>query len=120
MTREVDGGLQTLQLILPCVLTCDLRLNEPRFATLPNIMKAKKVGRSQMLCLIDWKLSECGCVYTSISMNYFVDFLRFMQKPLDVIEGDSLGVEIKPRLRIVSVNEPSQRQAGALVSDRSE
>jgi len=42
VTREVDGGLQTLKLKLPSVLTCDLRLNEPRFATLPNIMKAKK------------------------------------------------------------------------------
>lgn len=42
VTREVDGGLQNLQLKLPAVISCDLRLNEPRFATLPNIMKAKK------------------------------------------------------------------------------
>jgi electron transfer flavoprotein beta subunit len=42
VTREVDGGLETLQLTLPAVLTTDLRLNEPRFVTLPNIMKAKK------------------------------------------------------------------------------
>ncbi|WP_151669878.1 electron transfer flavoprotein subunit beta/FixA family protein [Nitrincola schmidtii] len=41
-TREVDGGLQTLQLTLPAVVTTDLRLNEPRYASLPNIMKAKK------------------------------------------------------------------------------
>ncbi|NXB41315.1 ETFB protein, partial [Eulacestoma nigropectus] len=40
--REVDGGLETLRLRLPAVLTTDLRLNEPRYATLPNIMKAKK------------------------------------------------------------------------------
>uniref|UniRef100_A0A8U8BZJ0 Electron transfer flavoprotein subunit beta n=1 Tax=Geospiza parvula TaxID=87175 RepID=A0A8U8BZJ0_GEOPR len=40
--REVDGGLETLRLRLPAVLTADLRLNEPRYATLPNIMKAKK------------------------------------------------------------------------------
>jgi electron transfer flavoprotein beta subunit len=40
--REVDGGLQTLSLSLPAVLTTDLRLNEPRYATLPNIMKAKR------------------------------------------------------------------------------
>jgi electron transfer flavoprotein beta subunit len=42
VTREVDGGLQTLCLSLPAVITADLRLNEPRYVTLPNIMKAKK------------------------------------------------------------------------------
>ena len=42
VTREVDGGLETLQLFLPAVITTDLRLNEPRYVTLPNIMKAKK------------------------------------------------------------------------------
>lgn len=42
VTREVDGGLQTLELSLPAVVTSDLRLNEPRYASLPNIMKAKK------------------------------------------------------------------------------
>ena len=42
VTREVDGGLETLKLKLPAVITADLRLNEPRYVTLPNIMKAKK------------------------------------------------------------------------------
>jgi electron transfer flavoprotein beta subunit len=42
VTREVDGGLQTVSLTLPAVVTTDLRLNEPRYASLPNIMKAKK------------------------------------------------------------------------------
>lgn len=42
VTREVDGGLQTVSLNLPAVVTTDLRLNEPRYASLPNIMKAKK------------------------------------------------------------------------------
>ena len=42
VTREVDGGSETLELKLPAVVTTDLRLNEPRYATLPNIMKAKK------------------------------------------------------------------------------
>jgi electron transfer flavoprotein beta subunit len=42
VTREVDGGLQTVKLKLPAVVTTDLRLNEPRYASLPNIMKAKK------------------------------------------------------------------------------
>jgi electron transfer flavoprotein beta subunit len=42
VTREVDGGLQTIEVKLPCIVTTDLRLNEPRYASLPNIMKAKK------------------------------------------------------------------------------
>ena len=42
VTREVDGGLQTISVKLPAIVTADLRLNEPRYASLPNIMKAKK------------------------------------------------------------------------------
>ena len=42
VTREIDGGLETLELDLPCIITTDLRLNEPRYASLPNIMKARK------------------------------------------------------------------------------
>jgi electron transfer flavoprotein beta subunit len=42
VTREIDGGLQTVSLSLPAVVTTDLRLNEPRYASLPNIMKARK------------------------------------------------------------------------------
>mgnify|MGYP000144406112 CR=1 FL=1 len=42
VTREIDGGLQTVALNLPAIVTTDLRLNEPRYASLPNIMKAKK------------------------------------------------------------------------------
>jgi electron transfer flavoprotein beta subunit len=42
VTREVDGGLETVAIKLPAVVTTDLRLNEPRYVTLPNIMKAKK------------------------------------------------------------------------------
>jgi len=42
VTREIDGGLQTLELSLPAIVTTDLRLNEPRYASLPNIMKAKR------------------------------------------------------------------------------
>ena len=42
VTREVDGGLQTIKINMPAVITTDLRLNEPRYASLPNIMKAKK------------------------------------------------------------------------------
>ncbi|HBP83953.1 MAG TPA: electron transfer flavoprotein subunit beta, partial [Gammaproteobacteria bacterium] len=42
VTREVDGGLENIDLAAPAVITVDLRLNEPRYASLPNIMKAKK------------------------------------------------------------------------------
>ncbi len=42
MTREVDGGVEIVSLDLPAVVTCDLRLNKPRFASLPGIMKSKK------------------------------------------------------------------------------
>ena len=48
VTREVDGGLETVALKLPAVVTTDLRLNEPRYASLPNIMKAKKKPIDQM------------------------------------------------------------------------
>ena len=48
VTREVDGGLQTIAINLPAVITTDLRLNEPRYASLPNIMKAKKKEIAEM------------------------------------------------------------------------
>ena len=42
VTREIDEGLETIEIGIPAIVTCDLRLNEPRYASLPNIMKAKK------------------------------------------------------------------------------
>ena len=49
IVREIDEGLETLEINLPAVVTCDLRLNEPRYASLPNIMKAKKKPIDQMV-----------------------------------------------------------------------
>ena len=49
VTREVDEGLETIEINLPAVVTCDLRLNEPRYASLPNIMKAKKKSIEQLV-----------------------------------------------------------------------
>ena len=49
VTREIDGGLQTLELTIPSIITTDLRLNEPRYASLPNIMKAKKKPIEEIL-----------------------------------------------------------------------
>jgi len=49
VTREVDEGLETIEINLPAIITCDLRLNEPRYASLPNIMKAKKKPIEQLI-----------------------------------------------------------------------
>ena len=83
MTREVDGGLQTIEVGLPAVVTADLRLNEPRYASLPNIMKAKK-------------------------------------KPLEEKTPADYGVEVAPRLEVVSVREPEGRKAGIKVGSVDE
>jgi len=80
VTREVDGGLQTVALNLPAVVTSDLRLNEPRYASLPNIMKAKR-------------------------------------KPLDNTTPADLSVDITPRVKLLGVEMPAQRQAGIKVDD---
>ncbi|KAJ8674068.1 hypothetical protein QAD02_005330 [Eretmocerus hayati] len=80
VTREVDGGLETIKVKTPAVLSADLRLNEPRYATLPNIMKAKK-------------------------------------KPLKKVTPKDLGVDVSPRIEIVTVEEPPVRQAGSIVPD---
>ena len=81
--REIDGGLQTVSINLPCVVTTDLRLNEPRYASLPNIMKAKK-------------------------------------KPLDTLTPDELGVDVTPTVEVLSVEPPSERQAGIKVDSVEE
>ncbi|MEM9765205.1 MAG: hypothetical protein AAF968_22340, partial [Pseudomonadota bacterium] len=83
VTREVDGGLQTIKVTMPAIITVDLRLCEPRYASLPNIMKAKK-------------------------------------KPLDVKKPEDLGVDVAPRLSVVSVGEPPARKAGVKVSSVDE
>lgn len=83
VVREIDGGLETVKLTLPAVVSTDLRLNEPRYASLPNIMQAKK-------------------------------------KPLDVIEADSLGVELKSTQQTLAVFAPLKREAGVRVNGVAE
>ena len=78
VSREVDGGIENLEITLPAVISTDLRLNEPRYASLPNIMKAKK-------------------------------------KPINEIKIEDLNVEIKQRLNVLKVEEPSKRQSGIMV-----
>ncbi|KAK5647605.1 hypothetical protein RI129_002497 [Pyrocoelia pectoralis] len=80
VTREVDGGLETIKCKIPAVISADLRLNEPRYATLPNIMKAKK-------------------------------------KPITKMTPQDLGVDISPRIKILSVEDPPVRQAGVILPD---
>ena len=81
--REVDEGLETIETNIPAVVTCDLRLNEPRYASLPNIMKAKK-------------------------------------KPLEQINASDLGVDTKPRIQQIKVEEPPKRKAGIKVKSVEE
>jgi len=83
VTREVDGGLQAIKVKMPTIVTVDLRLNEPRYASLPNIMKAKK-------------------------------------KPLDEKTAADYGVDVTPRLEIVSTTEPEARKAGEIVGSVDE
>ncbi len=83
VTREIDGGLQTVKLATPAIVTTDLRLNEPRYASLPNIMKAKK-------------------------------------KPIDEKTPADYGVDVTPRLEIVKVTEPAEREAGIKVETVAE
>ncbi|MEH3122835.1 MAG: electron transfer flavoprotein subunit beta/FixA family protein [Sphingomonas phyllosphaerae] len=83
VTREVDGGLETDTFKLPAIVTTDLRLNEPRYASLPNIMKAKS-------------------------------------KPLATKTAADFGVDVTPRLTVVSVAEPAKRMAGVKVADVDE
>ncbi|MEX0971152.1 MAG: electron transfer flavoprotein subunit beta/FixA family protein [Paracoccaceae bacterium] len=83
VTREVDGGLQVIKVNMPAIVSVDLRLNEPRYASLPNIMKAKK-------------------------------------KPLDVKTPADYGVDVAPRLQIVSTTEPAARAAGVKVASVEE
>ena len=83
VTREIDGGLQTIKVSLPAIVTTDLRLNEPRYASLPNIMKAKK-------------------------------------KEMDVQPVDSLGIDIAPRLELLSVEPPARRAEGIIVESVEE
>ncbi|WP_446900910.1 electron transfer flavoprotein subunit beta/FixA family protein [Burkholderia sp. YIM B11467] len=80
VVKETDDGRETVEMGLPSVVTADLRLNEPRYVTLPNLMKAKK-------------------------------------KPLEVVDADSLGVDIAPRFRTVAVREPASRKPGERVAD---
>ena len=79
--REIDGGLETVKINLPAVVSADLRLNEPRYATLPNIMKAKKKKIEKMLekgaiepVTTDWVSPIVLAQNPDGSCRFFVDY----------------------------------------------
>lgn len=95
MVREVDGGLETLEMTLPAVVTTDLRLNEPRYATLPNIMKAKQkpleeisaesLGVDFMPHLVTLSVEESPKRKTGIKVESIDALLEKLQKEAKVL-----------------------------------
>ena len=86
VTREVDGGLQTVKLKSPAIVTTDLRLNEPRYASLPNIMKAKKKP-----------IAEKGVADTGVDVTARLEILKTSEPP-----GRKGGVKVKDVAELVS------------------
>ncbi|KAF8817963.1 putative electron transfer flavoprotein subunit beta [Cardiosporidium cionae] len=98
--REIDEGSQVVEVSLPAVVTCDLRLNEPRYATLPNLMKASS--------------SRCFMLLNLFSEIAKLLWLQAKKKPLEIIDVNSLGIDFIARLKTLSVEEPSRREAGKI------
>src|SRR6516165_3823047 len=86
VTREVDGGLQTVKLKGPAIVTTDLRLNEPRYASLPNIMKAKKKP-----------IAEKGAADYGVDLTAHLEILKTAEPP-----GRKGGVKVKDIAELVS------------------
>lgn len=103
-TRETDAGTETINVPLPAVISADLRLNEPRYATLPNIMKVQFA-------------SPCPA-RTFAELTRYSDQAK--KKPIEVIEIASLGIDTTPRNRVTKVEEPAARKAGIMVESVDE
>ena len=95
VTREIDGGLQTLKLNLPAIITTDLRLNEPRYASLPNIMKAKKKE------LIIKPVSEMGIDVSSRTELISVDLPPSRDAGIIVESVDELVDKLKNEAKVI-------------------
>ncbi len=95
VTREVDGGLQTVSLKLPAIVTTDLRLNEPRYASLPNIMKAKKKP-----------LDEKGAADYGVDVSPRLEVIKTTEPP-----GRKAGVKVGSVAELV---EKLRNEAGVL------
>jgi len=96
VTREVDGGLQTLRLTLPAIVTTDLRLNEPRYASLPNIMKAKKKQ------LDVYTPEDLGVAVTSHLTQVKVQPPAERQAGIKVADVDQLVDKLKNEAKVIS------------------
>ena len=101
VVREIDGGLETIRTSLPAVLSADLRLNEPRYATLPNIMKAKKKK------VVKTSPADLG-VDTAPRIQVCSLFLCYF-----LLQNMSC-------VKVVSVEDPPVREAGQTVADVDE
>ena len=84
VTREVDEGLETIEINLPAIVTCDLRLNEPRYASLPNIMKAKKKPIEKIV------VKDLGVDVTN----------RIQQLKVEEPPKRKGGIKVKKRIRV--------------------
>ena len=96
VTREVDGGMQTLSLTLPAIVTTDLRLNEPRYASLPNIMKAKKKQ------LDVYTPEDLGVAVTSHLTQVKVQPPAERQAGIKVADVDQLVDKLKNEAKVIS------------------
>lgn len=100
VVREIDGGLETIKCKVPAVISADLRLNTPRYATLPNIMV---------------RLSQ----FSSLSLFSTLLFSpqKAKKKPIKKVTPKDLGVDTSPRIEVISVEDPPVRQAGSVLPD---
>lgn len=96
VTREIDGGLQTLELVLPAVVTTDLRLNEPRYAKLPDIMKAKKKPLDKV------SMSDLGVVAKQSVTQLSVEPPAERQGGVKVASVEELVDKLKNEAKVLS------------------
>lgn len=95
VTREIDGGLETLEMKLPVVVTTDLRLNEPRFITLPNIMKAKKKPLEVI------KAADLGIDIASRTVTLRVDEPASRKAGIKVADAADLVKRLKEEAKVL-------------------
>ena len=113
VAREIDGGLETLEMNAPAIITTDLRLNEPRYASLPNIMKVR-------LSVGSWArprgTERVNAELTSALMNVpLVPLTKAKKKPVKKMKPEDLKIDLSPRLETLNVSAPPARQGGAKV-----
>ena len=95
VTREVDGGLQTVALKLPAIVTADLRLNEPRFTKLPDIMKAKRKP------IAETTAADLGVEVTSTQQQLSVAAPATRQAGIKVASVDELVDKLKNEAKVI-------------------